>query len=137
MLQQPGKTLIATLDGNKQRERSVPLMDAGADVEFFPPASLLQGDAHIDLQLLLEELSKRACNQVMVEAGATLAGAFIAQGLLDELVCYWAPKLFGDRARPMFKLPINRMDAHLALSIRDIQQVGEDIKVTLYPDKDY
>ena len=63
--------------------------------------------------------------------------AFVAEGLLDELVCYWAPKLFGSDARPMFDLAINTIDAHLALSIKDIRQIGEDLRITLYPDKDY
>ena len=86
---------------------------------------------------LLKELAERQCNSVMVEAGAGLAGGFIAEGLLDELVCYWAPKLFGSDARPMFNLPINTIDAHLALSIQDIRQIGEDLRITMYPDKDY
>jgi diaminohydroxyphosphoribosylaminopyrimidine deaminase/5-amino-6-(5-phosphoribosylamino)uracil reductase len=89
------------------------------------------------LQALLVALAARGCNQVMVEAGAGLAGAFIAEGLLDELVCYWAPKLFGNDARPMFNLPIRTIDAHLALSVKDMRMIGEDIRVTLYPDKDY
>ena len=63
--------------------------------------------------------------------------AVVAEGLLDELVCYWAPKLFGSDARPMFDLAINTIDAHLALSIKDIRQIGEDLRITLYPDKDY
>ena len=92
---------------------------------------------HVDLQALLTELAARNCNRVMVEAGAGLAGAFVAEGLLDELVCYWAPKLFGSDARPMFDLAINTIDAHLALSIKDIRQIGEDLRITLYPDKDY
>ena len=61
----------------------------------------------------------------------------MAEGLLDELVCYWAPKLFGSDARPMFELPIQTIDAHLALSVKDIRQIGEDIRITLRPDKDY
>jgi len=132
MLQQPGPCLIATLDGAAQREKSQALVAAGAEVIFMPAVG-----AHIDLQALLVELAARQCNQVMVEAGAGLAGAFIAEGLLDELVCYWAPKLFGNQARPMFELPIETIDAHLALSIRDMRQVGEDIRVILHPDKDY
>jgi diaminohydroxyphosphoribosylaminopyrimidine deaminase/5-amino-6-(5-phosphoribosylamino)uracil reductase len=132
ILEQPGQCLIATLEGKDQREKSQALIEAGAEVVFMPAM-----DQHIDLRALLLELAQREYNQVMVEAGAGLAGAFIAEGLLDELVCYWAPKLFGNRARPMFELPIDTIDAHLALSIRDMRQVGEDIKVTLYPDKDY
>jgi diaminohydroxyphosphoribosylaminopyrimidine deaminase/5-amino-6-(5-phosphoribosylamino)uracil reductase len=37
----------------------------------------------------------------------------------------------------MFNLPINTIDAHLALSIKDIRQIGEDLRITMYPDKDY
>ena len=132
MLSQPGATLIATLDGEAQQQKAQALCDAGAEVVF-----LKARNGHVDLRALLIELARRECNSVMVEAGAGLAGAFIAEGLLDELVCYWAPKLFGSDARPMFTLPINTIDAHLALSVKDIRQIGEDIRVTLYPDKDY
>lgn len=132
MLQQPGDTLIATLDGPGQRDKSAELVAAGAEVVFLPALG-----EHIDLQALLLNLADRGCNQVLVEAGAGLAGGFIAEGLLDELVCYWAPKLFGHTARPMFNLPIQTIDAHLALSVQDIRQIGEDIRVTLRPDKDY
>jgi len=132
MFQQPGDTLVATLDGAEQREKSAALAAAGAEVIFLPAMG-----EHIDLHALLADLAGRGCNQVLVEAGAGLAGAFIAEGLLDELVCYWAPKLFGNEARPMINLPIETIDAHLALSIRDIRQIGEDIRVRLYPDKDY
>lgn len=132
LVQAPGLCLIATLDEPKQREKSKLLVAAGAEVIFLPA----QGK-HIDLQALLEVLAQRECNQVMVEAGAGLAGAFIAEGLLDELVCYWAPKLFGSQARPMFDLPIKTIDAHLALSVKDMRMVGEDIKLTMQPDKDY
>ena len=132
LLQQPGDTLIATLDGAEQRDKAPALIAAGAEVVFLPALG-----KHIDLQALLLTLAERGCNQVLVEAGAGLAGGFIAEGLLDELVCYWAPKLFGHTARPMFDLPIETIDAHLALSVEDIRQIGEDIRVTLRPDKDY
>lgn len=132
MFAQPGSVLVATIDGDEQREKAEALKQAGADIVFLPAR-----DGHVDLHALLVELAERECNSVMVEAGAGLAGAFVAEGLLDELVCYWAPKLFGSDARPMFGLPIKTIDAHLALSVQDIRQIGEDIRVTLYPDKDY
>jgi len=37
----------------------------------------------------------------------------------------------------MFELPIQTIDAHLALSVKDIRQIGEDIRITLRPAKDY
>ena len=132
LFQEPGPVLVATVDGDSQRQKAAALEEIGAEVLFLPSL-----DGHVDLHALLDELARRECNSVMVEAGAGLAGAFVAEGLLDELVCYWAPKLFGSDARPMFSLPIQTIDAHLALSVQDIRQIGEDIRVTLYPDKDY
>ena len=132
LLQAPGPCMVATLDQPQQREQSKALVAAGAEVIFLPA----QGE-RVDLQALLEALAQRECNQVMVEAGAGLAGAFIAEGLLDELVCYWAQKLFGSQARPMYELPIETIDAHLALSVKDMRMVGEDIKLIMQPDKDY
>ena len=132
MFAQPGDTLIATTDGPEQREKALALEAAGAAVVFLPAR-----DGHVDLYELLLELARRECNSVMVEAGAGLAGGFVAEGLLDELVCYWAPKLFGSDARPMFELPIQTIDAHLALAVKDMRQIGEDIRITLRPDKDY
>ncbi len=132
MFAQPGDTLIATIDGLEQREKASALEASGAAVVFLPAR-----DGHVDLYELLLELARRECNSVMVEAGAGLAGGFVAEGLLDELVCYWAPKLFGSDARPMFELPIQTIDAHLALAVKDMRQIGEDIRITLRPDKDY
>jgi diaminohydroxyphosphoribosylaminopyrimidine deaminase/5-amino-6-(5-phosphoribosylamino)uracil reductase len=132
MLQQPGPVLVATLDSVSHREKAKGLVAAGAEVIFLPAMG-----QYIDLRALLVALAARGCNQVMVEAGAGLAGAFVAEGLLDELVCYWAPKLFGSDARAMFNLPIRTIDAHLALSVKDLRMIGDDIRVTLYPDKDY
>ncbi|MDG1474019.1 MAG: bifunctional diaminohydroxyphosphoribosylaminopyrimidine deaminase/5-amino-6-(5-phosphoribosylamino)uracil reductase RibD [Porticoccaceae bacterium] len=132
MLAQPGITVIATIDGDAQRQAAKALIEVGAEVVFLPAAG-----EHIDLHKLVVYLAERECNCIMVEAGAGLAGAFIGEGLLDELVCYWAPKLFGNQARPMFNLPISTIDAHLALSIQDVRQIGEDLRITMYPDKDY
>ncbi len=45
------------------------------------------------------------CNEVLVEAGPTLAGEFMRRGLVDELVVYMAPVVLGDAARGLFNLP--------------------------------
>ena len=59
-------------------------------------------------------LAERGINEVQVEAGATLAGAFLAAGLVDELLLYVAPVLLGERARPLFDgLHIDAMTAAL------------------------
>ena len=132
IFERPGQTLIATIDGVSQRKRADVLRSARVETHFFPGI-----DEKVDLESLLVHLAERGCNNVMVEAGAVLAGAFVQQGLLDEIVCYCAPKLFGSNARPMFDLPIDTIDAHLALTVVEMCKIGEDIRVTLRPDKDY
>jgi diaminohydroxyphosphoribosylaminopyrimidine deaminase/5-amino-6-(5-phosphoribosylamino)uracil reductase len=132
LLQQDGATLVATTDGALQRQRAAVLESAGAEVIFLPAR-----ERRVDLQSLLQHLAERGCNRVLVEAGAGLAGAFVGEGLVDEVVCYWAPKLLGSDARPMFNLPIETIDAHLALSVVDMRRIGEDIRLTLQPEKDY
>ena len=132
IFERPGQTLIATTDGVSQRKRADVLRSARVETHFFPGI-----DEKVDLESLLVHLAERGCNNVMVEAGAILAGAFVQQGLLDEIVLYCAPKLFGSNARPMFDLPIDTIDAHLALTVAEMCKIGEDIRVTLRPDKDY
>lgn len=98
--------------------------------------SLPGKDDRVDLSLLLKNLGERGCNEVMVEAGATLAGSFLRRGLLDEIIIYMAPKLMGSNARPLFDLPINKMVGQLPLKITDIRAVGADWRITAIPDTD-
>jgi diaminohydroxyphosphoribosylaminopyrimidine deaminase/5-amino-6-(5-phosphoribosylamino)uracil reductase len=57
------------------------------------------------LAQVLEKLGKAGINELLVEAGATLAGALIQQQCVDELLLYVAPVVLGDRARGLLHLP--------------------------------
>ena len=66
-----------------------------------------------------------------LEAGATLCGALLQAGLIDELVIYMAPHLMGDAARGLFTLPgLEQMAQRIKLSINDIRAVGDDWRIT-------
>ncbi len=84
------------------------------------------------LEELLAELLRRDCNTVLVEAGPTLAGSFIDAGLCDELVIYMAPKLLGDRARPLVHLNIERMHDAVGLRLAQLTRIGDDVKLIYY-----
>lgn len=99
--------------------------------------ALPAADGRIDLLALLKALAQQQCNEVLVEAGATLAGSFLRRGLLDEVIVYMAPKLLGSSARPLFDLPLDTMSAALPLKIRDIRAVGEDWRITAVPDMEH
>lgn len=101
------------------------------------PAEQLQAShhtrPHADLHALLRMLAARGCNEVLVEAGATLAGALLQAGLVDELLVYMAPTLLGSEARPLFTLPFSTMQEAQRLKILDVRAVGADWRFTLTP----
>lgn len=118
---EPGATLLVHGDGRP----------GGQNAEFLklPPA----GDGRIDLQALLAALAERPCNEVLVEAGPTLVGAFLESGLWDELLLYIAPKLLGSDARPLANLPIARMLDAIEAKIAHRDMVGNDLRLRLVP----
>jgi diaminohydroxyphosphoribosylaminopyrimidine deaminase/5-amino-6-(5-phosphoribosylamino)uracil reductase len=88
----------------------------------------------IDLAAVLSRLAELQVNEVLVEAGPTLSGAFVQYGMADELLLYIAPKLLGPQARPLFELPLLQ-DLQRATHFRIIDQqlVGEDLRLRLRP----
>ncbi|MBB2486400.1 bifunctional diaminohydroxyphosphoribosylaminopyrimidine deaminase/5-amino-6-(5-phosphoribosylamino)uracil reductase RibD [Mitsuaria sp. WAJ17] len=56
----------------------------------------LSNGPQVDLPALLAELGRRGVNELHVEAGATLNGALLRAGLVDELLLYLAPTLLGE-----------------------------------------
>ena len=88
-----------------------------------------------DLHAVLALLAGRGVNEVQLEAGATLAGAFLAAGLVDELLLYVAPVILGERARPLFEgLHIDAMTERLGMRIVETRRIGGDVRVLLRPE---
>lgn len=87
-----------------------------------------------DLAAVLKLLAARDVNEVQIEAGATLAGAFMAAGLVDEILLYVAPVLLGENARPMFDgLGITTMAQRHHLRIVESRYIGHDVRLLLQP----
>lgn len=127
VVQSPARSLVVSA----QSEPDPELVAAGVE-----QLSLPDEEGRVDLVKLLAELGRRQCNEVLVEAGSNLAGAFLRRGLLDEVVIYMAPKLMGSEAKPLFELPLQRMSAQLPLTITDMRAVGNDWRITARPDPD-
>ncbi|MEE4245972.1 MAG: bifunctional diaminohydroxyphosphoribosylaminopyrimidine deaminase/5-amino-6-(5-phosphoribosylamino)uracil reductase RibD [Kangiellaceae bacterium] len=79
---------------------------------------------------LLQQLALHPCNDVLLEAGAELAGQFVSAGLVDELVVYRASSLMGSQARPLVELPLDKMADKLELSQVEQRMVGQDCRTT-------
>lgn len=100
----------------------------------FPPFTdylkLDRNQGETRLQALMLALGKRQINTLWVEAGATLAGALIAENLVDELIIYMAPKLLGDQARDLCHLPNLTQLADAPLwQLQSCEPVGDDLKL--------
>lgn len=84
----------------------------------------------LDLRAVLEELARRGCNEVLVEAGPTLSGRLLELGLADELLVYFAPSALGHDALPMLRLPkLQSMSARLEFEMIDIRRFGDDVRL--------
>lgn len=122
---QAGNVLVATCSTAFARDR---YQADGHELLALPG-----NDGHVDLHKLLRELAARDVNEVLVEAGPRLAGAFARRGLVDEYQIFVAPKFLGSSARPLLDWPLARMSEAQNLSIVDIRAVGDDWLVTAVP----
>ncbi|HEX4895619.1 MAG TPA: bifunctional diaminohydroxyphosphoribosylaminopyrimidine deaminase/5-amino-6-(5-phosphoribosylamino)uracil reductase RibD [Solimonas sp.] len=91
-------------------------------------------DGSLQLSAALHQLAGRGINEVLLECGPRLAGAFLAQGLVDELVSYVAPDLLGHEGRPFAYLPgLERLSQRLRWQWQDVRQIGPDLRLTARP----
>lgn len=131
ILQKTG--VIVVTQQSMQHPKILALQALGVEVWSFAPPLYQGGGREGVLNNVLQKLAACGVNEVLVEAGASVAGAFIAAKLMDELVVYVAPTLLGSEARPMFDLPLQKMAQQHRLTMHDMRMVGQDIRLTLTP----
>jgi diaminohydroxyphosphoribosylaminopyrimidine deaminase/5-amino-6-(5-phosphoribosylamino)uracil reductase len=122
MLSLPGETIVFCSSA-----ASAPgLTNAGAEV-----VSVSGRDGLLDLALVLQELANRGVNDLLVEAGPTIAGQLVEQNLVDEFVIYQAPHILGSETMGMFSTPSwKELTDRQSLVITDVAQVGNDTRIT-------
>ncbi len=118
------KLMIFTLSDDLEKIGA--LIEAGAEVIQLDD----NGSGRLDLSAVLTELANWQCNEVFVEAGQTLSGAFVQAGLVDELVLFYAGSVLGDQGKSMFKfespVPFQSKSNFL---VKSTEMVGNDIRV--------
>jgi diaminohydroxyphosphoribosylaminopyrimidine deaminase/5-amino-6-(5-phosphoribosylamino)uracil reductase len=82
---------------------------------------------------LLGELFDRDVRRLLLEGGPTLAGAFLREGLIDEIVIHLAPKLLGSGPSLVSDLGIRAVGDALDLSVVDVTLLGGDVALRLRP----
>jgi len=90
----------------------------------------LDDSGKVDLASLLKELAKREVNEVWIEAGEGLNGAFLKANLIDELMIYYAPVILGSEAKGMFTLPaFENLENKITTTLLDHRWVGQDLRM--------
>ena len=122
---QAGKALVATCAAAGARQL---FLDDGHEL-----LAVSGSNGHVDLRKLLLELAARGVNEVLVEAGPRLAGAFARQGLVDEYQLFVAAKFLGSSARPLLDWPLAKMAEAQELQIVEMRAVGDDWRIIARP----
>ncbi len=124
VIDREGPVLVIGVTDNAARRRALELQQV--QVEIIPAAG-----ARPDLAAVLALLGQRGMNEIWVEAGPTLAGAFVRARLFDELIVYIAPSLLGAGARPLLDLPsLQHLEEKMSLRFTDSRTVGDDLRIT-------
>ena len=96
--------------------------------------NLHQGDGETiflksrDVNALIQTLSEKPVNQVLVEAGPTLGTALLQAGVIDEIVIYQAPILLGAGKSWVADLGINTLQDGLTLTHLSTIEIGPDLR---------
>jgi diaminohydroxyphosphoribosylaminopyrimidine deaminase/5-amino-6-(5-phosphoribosylamino)uracil reductase len=84
----------------------------------------------LDLSALLAGLTEREIVSVLLEGGPTLAGGFLAEGLVDRVVAYLAPTLLGAGAAALGDAGVATLAQAYHLDIDDVTTIGPDLRIT-------
>lgn len=119
---------VTVVHGGTMPGREAALVNAGAELW----EASLEDNGHVAPTAVLEALAAAEINEVMLEAGARLTGAWVQAGRVDELIIYLAPHLMGSEGRPLLELAgLEQMTDRLPLHLLDQRMVGEDLRLTL------
>jgi diaminohydroxyphosphoribosylaminopyrimidine deaminase/5-amino-6-(5-phosphoribosylamino)uracil reductase len=88
----------------------------------------------LDLHAVIGRLTELEVNELLVECGPRLAGAFILSNLVDEFVLYVAPSLLGADAAPLLHVSgLGPPGSLPAFEFKDVRRIGADLRLILIP----
>ena len=110
--------------------REAALRKAGAEIVYLPcPAGAGDQAPKVDLQAMAQDLARRECNAIHIEAGHKLNGSLLRDSLVDELLVYLAPLWLGQGAGMSNFGPLTALAQGLALDFQSMERVGADLRI--------
>ena len=122
-------TSVFCINGMENTEKALTLKKLGLKV--FP---VTVGDVGLDLNQVLQQLFELGHSQVFLESGSNLASSFFAQGLVDKIHIFLAPKLIGGERGILSELDLPNISQAISLRKLSTRKSGEDIEIIAYPD---
>jgi diaminohydroxyphosphoribosylaminopyrimidine deaminase/5-amino-6-(5-phosphoribosylamino)uracil reductase len=117
--------VLCRQDSLVAKDRVMALQERGARVAGLPVEGLDQPLSWAEIQ---RWLGAQTFNEILIEAGPTVAGSALAAGVVDEFWLYQAPTLLGSEGRPVALLPFDRMSQQFRLQVADQRRIGEDTR---------
>ncbi|MGI6721114.1 MAG: bifunctional diaminohydroxyphosphoribosylaminopyrimidine deaminase/5-amino-6-(5-phosphoribosylamino)uracil reductase RibD [Anaerovoracaceae bacterium] len=119
------RTVIATCSGSGIRSNKTAFLEK-AGCEIFHSKAM--GDK-VDLLELMKWLGDEKLDSVLIEGGGQLAWSALEAGLVDRVMAYTAPKIFGgsQAKTPVEGSGFEAPDEAVHMKVRDISRLGDDI----------
>lgn len=84
----------------------------------------------LSVPALLDALYARGVRSALLEGGPTLAGSFVAAGVVDRVVGYLAPVLLGEGPAALAGAGITTITEALRLDVSETVSLGPDLRIT-------
>lgn len=123
VLDDAAPTLVA-VGADADPERVKALRSSSADVVELP-----RREGRIDLGALLVELFERDALLLLLEGGATLAGSFVRDRLVDRVVGYYAPALLGAGPPVLGAAGVTTIGEAVRLDVDNVTRIGADVRI--------
>ena len=91
--------------------------------------SAINDTGRVDLAEMMKTLAEKEINEIHVEAGATLNGALIQAGYVDEMLIYLAPCFLGSGKNMLSLNQIDRLADRIAFDFHEIVPIGHDLRI--------
>lgn len=130
ILDSAAPTLVAVgTDADPERVKA--LRDTGAEVVELPRAN-----GRLDLRALMATMHERDALQLLLEGGATVAGSFVRERLVDRVVGYHAAALLGAGPPVLGDAGVTTLTDALHLVVDDVARIGADVRITATVDRE-
>jgi len=125
----PGPVLLLTT--NDDADAHAAYQEKGVEVQIVATEMTGPKAGKIQLQAAIDVLAQRGCQQIMLEAGASLNASFMREGLVDNLQVFVAPKFLGSTGLPLFNQAHEKLADAWQGRFQQFGQVGEDLLVSV------